>query len=392
MATIDNNTTVGTSVSSGLDPQTGLPVTGAGSATELGAANGVSLPTTVDNGSGPYVSTGQSTISTPADQPSVTSSADGNGSSTAKPALTESEQLALASGSATPPSNPSGYDGQVISTSGGAGAVASDSDWRIKLQLAPGAKYLYESPDVTSTDKNAPPHILYPLHVTKGIIFPYMPTIQVGYKASYDSQDLVHSNYKLHFYKNSSVDDVQITAEFTAQDTVEAKYMLAVIHFFKSVTKMFYGQDVGPRGGTPPPLCYLTGLGAYQFNNHPIVITNFAYNLPNDVDYIRTETNDAFSAGGISSIKKQQPKSNIFSKFLSDRRLGSSNLNKFAQPSQPNFSSITSAGTGITYVPTKLQIQITAHPIVTRKDISENFKLTGKDSYSSGKLTKGGIW
>jgi hypothetical protein len=260
------------------------------------------------------------------------------------------------------------------------------NDWRVRLSLAKEATYLYKEQKIESTN------ILFPLKETDGVIFPYLPQINVSYRANYSPTEITHTNYKNFFYTNSSVDDINITADFTAQDNIEAKYMLAVIHFFKSVTKMFYGQDVGPRGGTPPPLCYLTGLGAYQFNNHPIVITNFAYNLPNDVDYIRTETNDAFSAGGISSIKKQQPKSNIFSKFLSDRRLGSSNLNKFAQPSQPNFSSITSAGTGITYVPTKLQIQITAHPIVTRKDISENFKLTGKDSYSSGKLTKGGIW
>ena len=388
MATIDNNTTVGTSVSSGLDPQTGLPVTGAGSATELGAANGVSLPTTVDNGSGPYVSTGQSTISTPADQPSVTSSADGNGSSTAKPALTESEQLALASGSATPPSNPSGYDGQVISTSGGAGAVASDSDWRIKLQLAPGAKYLYESPDVTSTDKNAPPHILYPLHVTKGIIFPYMPTIQVGYKASYDTQELIHSNYKLHFYKNSSVEDVQITAEFTAQDTVEAKYMLAVIHFFRSVTKMFYGQDTSPIAGTPPPLCFLSGLGQYQFNHHPLLITSFNYSLPNDVDYIRTEVGAAWRGYTIptaSANSKTSLKQNVLQKL----RLSNSNLNSGAKSASPTFSSLSNAAIHPTYVPTKIQMTFTALPVVTRKDISKNFSV--KD-FASGKLQNKGFW
>jgi hypothetical protein len=72
---------------------------------------------------------------------------------------------------------------------------------------------------------------------------------------------------------------------FTAQDTGEANYLLAVITFFKSVTKMFYGQDA--ERGAPPPLVYLSGLGEYQFNEHPCVVSQFNYNLPSDADYIR---------------------------------------------------------------------------------------------------------
>ena len=50
---------------------------------------------------------------------------------------------------------------------------------------------------------------------------------------------------------------------------------------------MFYGQDQNPRNGTPPPLVYLNGLGTFQFDNHPLAVTNFTYSLPNEVDYIR---------------------------------------------------------------------------------------------------------
>jgi len=262
-------------------------------------------------------------------------------------------------------------------------------DWRVRLSLAPGANYLYKQEPLDASD------ILHPLKDTEGVIFPYLPQINVSYKANYQNVDITHTNYKNWFYTNSSVEEISIVAEFTAQDNVEAKYMLAVIHFFKSVTKMFYGQDIDPRGGTPPPLCYLTGLGAYQFNNHPLVIGNFAYNLPNDVDYIRTETTDSFTAGGITKIAKNgPPKGNngFIGNALSKFRLGGAKLNKGAVPTQPNFSSITKAGSGVTYVPSKLQIQITAYPVVTRQDISNRFKLNGKDGYSSGALTKGGIW
>ena len=269
------------------------------------------------------------------------------------------------------------------------GVPRTPDDWRVRLSLAPGADYLYRSSDLSYTD------ILFPLKDTDGVIFPYLPQINISYRANYAPVEITHTNYKNYFYTNSSLDDLTIIADFTAQDNVEAKYMLAVIHFFKSVTKMFYGQDINPRGGTPPPLCYLTGLGEYQFKNHPLVLTNFSYNLPNDVDYIRTETFDAFTAGGIPVRKQntQQKKSNPFNDFLSKHRLAGSNLNKNAVPSGPNFKSLTTSDSQVTYVPTKIQIQLAAHPIVTREDISNNFKLNGKNSYSSGDLVKTrGIW
>jgi len=269
------------------------------------------------------------------------------------------------------------------------GVNKQPDDWRVRLSLAPGADYLYRSSDISYND------VLFPLKDTDGVIFPYLPQINMSYRANYAPVEITHTNYKNYFYTNSSLDDITIIAEFTAQDNVEAKYMLAVIHFFKSVTKMFYGQDINPRGGTPPPLCYLSGFGSYQFKNHPLVLSMFQYNLPNDVDYIRTETFDAFTAGGIPVRKQnaQQKKSNPFNDFLSKHRLSGSNLNKNAVPSGPNFKSLTSSDSQVTYVPSKIQIQLTAHPIVTRLDISENFKLNGKNSYSSGDLVKTrGMW
>jgi len=268
------------------------------------------------------------------------------------------------------------------------GVNKQPDDWRVRLSLAPGADYLYRSSDISNTD------ILFPLRDTDGVIFPYLPQINLTYKANYAPVEITHTNYKNYFYTNSSLDDITITADFTAQDNVEAAYMLAAIHFFKSVTKMFYGQDINPRGGTPPPLCYLSGFGSFQFKNHPLVLTSFTYSLPNDVDYIRTETFDAFTAGGIPVRKQnvQQKKSNPFNDFLSKHRLAGSNLNKNAVPSAPNFKSLTTAGSEVTYVPSKIQIQLGALPVVTRDNISNIFKLNGKDSYSSGELIKRGIW
>ena len=260
----------------------------------------------------------------------------------------------------------------------------SPGDWRVRLSLAPGANYLYKS--------TSPPGILLPLRETDGVIFPYTPNIQVAYAAHYDPAELTHSNYKIFQYKNSSVDSISITCEFTAQDTAEANYLLAVIHFFKSVTKMFYGQDGNPFRGTPPPLCYLTGLGQFQFDQHPLAITGFTYALPTDVDYIRASSTGTTVAGGPTPSGGTDPYPDVIS-----RRLAAANVQAAAAPKPPSFNFTAATNTQSTYVPTKMQIAITAVPIVSRADISKEFSL--KD-YATGALLQGskrpggggGIW
>ena len=50
---------------------------------------------------------------------------------------------------------------------------------------------------------------------------------------------------------------------------------------------MNYGKDVDR--GLPPPVCRLNGYGDYTFNNVPVVISNFQFDLKKDVDYISTK-------------------------------------------------------------------------------------------------------
>jgi hypothetical protein len=256
---------------------------------------------------------------------------------------------------------------------------AEPDDWRVRLSLAPSANYLYKAAKAGD--------LLFPLQGTNGVVFPYTPQIQTSYRANYDPGDLTHSNYKMYFYKNSSVDDLSITADFTAQDTHEANYMLAVIHFFKSATKMFYGQDHSPRAGTPPPLLYLSGFGAHQFNKHPLLLTNFTYNLPNEVDYIRAGVTNTW---GGTNIGQMGNKVNSAASTPLDRLKAA--FGKKVSPggtkAAPEFSA-SLASANATYVPTKIQIQLSFVPVVTRKDISDNFSL---EKYATGALTRGGIW
>jgi hypothetical protein len=253
---------------------------------------------------------------------------------------------------------------------------AQSTDWRVRLRLAPTSNYLYNAPDCGP--------VLYPLRDSDGVIFPYTPTIDMGYKANYQPYDLTHSNYRGYFYKNSAIDAINLRATFTAQDTTEANYLLAVIHFFRSVTKMFYGQDA--ERGSPPPLTYLSGFGDYQFREHPCLVSQFNYNLPADVNYIRAQSVLSNGTNLLNARKRQTVLGNPLSYAL--QRLSTVGMTKggLDQPFAPSGSL---GADNSTYVPTKMEIQLTLLPVQSRAQVSKQFSLQG---FANGNLLKGGFW
>ena len=266
------------------------------------------------------------------------------------------------------------------------GDIQRTPDWRVRLSLAPGAQYLYNDPSV---------ELLKPLSSksgTNGVIFPYTPTISTTYSANYEQYDLTHSNYRGIFYKSSRVGDISVRGTFTAQDTQEANYMLAVIHFFRSVTKMFYGQDA--QRGAPPPICYLNGFGQYQFSNHPVVVSSFNYTLPNDVDYIRTTSPNNFGLNLLDRYNQTPAPSTAGSGPLAGlTRLTNALLPKAAENIQRGPANavpgMVNNQTPASYVPTKMEIDITLIPVQSRSQISQQFSLQG---FANGDLLKGGFW
>ena len=261
-----------------------------------------------------------------------------------------------------------------------------NTDWRVRLSLGPKATYLYNAGAPAGTAAG----ILAPLAATDGVIFPYTPSITTTYSANYEQYDLVHSNYRGIYYKNSRVGDIQIRGTFTAQDTKEADYLLAVIHFFRSATKMFYGQDA--ERGTPPPVCLLNGLGQYQFSDHPVVISSFNYTLPNDVDYIRAGSPNNYGSNLLN--RRAAVASNPGGQSLAGLNRLTNALLKKGAPGQgvPDPSAIqqnVSNTAGASYVPTKIEIDITLIPVQTRSQVSKQFSLKG---FANGQLLKGGFW
>lgn len=160
-------------------------------------------------------------------------------------------------------------------------------DWRARLRPKGGrnSSFWQESPE---------PSLLTPLQVTGGMIWQYTPKIFVSGNANYNTHDFFGSNYPYVTYKNSSaLDNAVISSEFSANTIEEGKYMLGVLHFLRTATKSFYGDEavLANDYGTPPPVMLFEYLGKHGFNKVPVVITNYGFNFDDNIDYVPIKTN-----------------------------------------------------------------------------------------------------
>ena len=158
------------------------------------------------------------------------------------------------------------------------GAVVSMSpvagnDWRVRLDCNWG---LFNSELFNSTLKKS-----------GGLVWPYLPNITVSSKANYTQIDPVHNNFPFQAYKNSQIDDITISGEFSCENEMDAYYWIAATTFLRTATKMFYGT--GPNVGNPPIVCQLNGYGSNVFNTVPVVIKNASFDMKDDVQYVKVQ-------------------------------------------------------------------------------------------------------
>lgn len=152
---------------------------------------------------------------------------------------------------------------------------ASKNDWRIRINAQ---WQVFNSPMFKLLEK------------TGGVVWPYTPNITISTKANYQQIDTIHSNYPFQAYKNSQIDDIQISGEFTCETEYDAAYWIAAVTFFKTATKMFFGQ--GDLAGSPPIVCNLSGYGSHIFDKIPVLVKSFSVDLKDDVNYVKCEAYD----------------------------------------------------------------------------------------------------
>ena len=153
--------------------------------------------------------------------------------------------------------------------------TGSADDWRVRINCQWN---VFNSP------------LFQDLKDTGGVVWPYMPSITVSTKAEYSTIPITHGNYAQYSYKNSVIDDITISGEFSCETNAEGAYWIAATTFFKTATKMFFGES--PLAGNPPIICTLSGYGNRIFENVPIIIKSFSVDFKDDVNYIRCDPFD----------------------------------------------------------------------------------------------------
>ena len=156
-------------------------------------------------------------------------------------------------------------------------------DFRVKIILPPEG-------NLRTTFFGGNNQVLSPLVNDAGVIFPLTPSIVLQHSASYSELATTHSNYPFYAYGHSESPTINVNGDFPVQNYEDAQYWVGMVHFFRSITKMFFGADNANRGN-PPPILWLKGYGDYVFNNVPVVVKSFTVTLPDSVDYISTSQN-----------------------------------------------------------------------------------------------------
>lgn len=221
---------------------------------------------------------------------------------------------------------------QVSDPDGVGGNITEKYDWRARLRPKNGGiEQFYQEKDDPQN------YLLRPIKESGGLVWQYTPTIFMSATTEYSQSLMQGMNYPINTFVNSRPPDIPVTADFTANDIYEARYLLAVMTFLRICTKAQFGDPAVAKGkaGTPPPVMLFEYLGDHGFNKVPVVVTNYSMQLPNDVDYVPVEV----------------------------------------------------AGT-ITYVPTSTNITITLQPTYTPNKLRTRFDL---DSVTSGKAYREGF-
>ena len=175
-------------------------------------------------------------------------------------------------------------------------------DHRVRLSAFPGVDQeneVYGPADSTN--------LLFPLRETGGLLFPYTPSISISQDTTYSAADLEHSLYDILSFQKSSSASFSLQAKFTFQTQREGEYMMAAIHFLRTVSKTYFGKsetDVfsdpasqtegeivrkvreDGKAGLPPPVLVFSGYGEMMFNQIHVVVKSYSFNLEETTDMV----------------------------------------------------------------------------------------------------------
>lgn len=164
-------------------------------------------------------------------------------------------------------------------------------DWRARLRPKDGGADQFYS---AAVDGGFSDYLLRPIKESNGLIWKHTPNVFVTGSVDYNSPNMQGANYPINTFQSSTPPQLPVTANFTANDIYEARYLLAVFTFLKVATKAYFGDQAVANGnyGTPPPVLLFEYLGDHGFNKVPVVVNNYSMQLAEDVDYVPVRVQD----------------------------------------------------------------------------------------------------
>lgn len=165
-----------------------------------------------------------------------------------------------------------------------AGSSGESYDWRARLRPKRGGQdRFYAASGNFNSD-----YLMRPIKESNGLVWQHTPMIYMSGSANYGVQSGQGMQYPVRSYEDSSPPDITVTGDFSANDIYEARYMLAVLTFFKISTKGEFGDQAVAKesAGAPPPVLLFEYLGDHGYNKVPVVVANYNFTYPNDVDYV----------------------------------------------------------------------------------------------------------
>tara|TARA_B110000444_G_scaffold257665_1_gene296635 strand:- start:9812 stop:10720 length:909 start_codon:yes stop_codon:yes gene_type:complete len=169
--------------------------------------------------------------------------------------------------------------------------LAKSYDWRARLRPKKGGEDMFYQ---KTSNGDTGDYLLKPIEESGGMVWQYTPTIMVTGQSNYNQAHMQGMNYQINTFQNSTPPMLPISADFTANDIYEARYLLAIFTFLKICGKGAFGDSAVAAGdyGRPPPVLLFEYMGDHMFNKVPVVMTSYNIQLPEEVDYVPVKVGD----------------------------------------------------------------------------------------------------
>lgn len=179
-------------------------------------------------------------------------------------------------------------------------AVQEKYDWRARLRPKAGGVSRFYSAIINSKDPEGNPisteeldYLMRPIKESNGLVWQNTPSILLSGGAEYDQHIGQGMQYPINTYLQGMPMQIPVTADFTANNISEARYLLAVLMFLRVAVKGYYGDTAVANGafGTPPPVFVFEYLGDHGFNKVPVTVVNYQVEFDSRVDYVPVQVN-----------------------------------------------------------------------------------------------------